>query len=82
MITPCRRLMTARPTAPGKDIRTAWVELSAEEAYQLLDALKMWAEETQEGHPDPEWHTHVTDNVGRELTVSISLGEGGSTSRG
>ncbi len=66
----------------GKDIRTAWVELSAEEAYQLLDALKMWAEETQEGHPDPEWHTHVTDNVGRELTVSISLGEGGSTSRG
>jgi antirestriction protein ArdC len=56
---------------PGNELQTAWVELSTGEAYELLESLKMWAEEVQEGHPDPGWHTHVSDSSGRELTVSI-----------
>jgi hypothetical protein len=60
---------------PGNELRTAWVELSADEARELLESLKLWAEGIEEGHPDPGWHTHVTDDAGRELTVSIRLGE-------
>lgn len=56
---------------PGNELQTAWVELSTDEAYELLHALKAWAEEVQEGHADPGWHTHVSDGSGRELTVSI-----------
>ena len=63
---------------PGDELRTASVELSAEEAYELLESLKAWAEEIDEGQPDPGWHTHITDAVGRELTISIRLGESDS----
>jgi hypothetical protein len=56
---------------PGNELQTASVELSTDEAYELLGSLKAWAEEVQEGHPDPGWHHHVTDGSGRELTVSI-----------
>jgi len=58
---------------PGNALRTAWVELSVDEAYELLEALKYWAEEYAEGLRDPGWHTHVTDAEGRELSVGIRL---------
>jgi hypothetical protein len=67
---------------PGNELRTAWVELSAHEAHELLESLKLWAEDLQEGHPDPGWHTHVADDVGRELTVSIRLSENARSTRG
>ena len=67
---------------PGNELRTAWVELSADEAHELLESLKMWAEEVQEGELDPGWHTHVTDGAGRELTVAIRPGEDDPSTRG
>jgi hypothetical protein len=67
---------------PGNELRAAWVELSADEAHELLESLKVWAEDVQEDHPDPGWHTHVTDDEGRELTVSIRLGGNDPRTRG
>jgi hypothetical protein len=58
---------------PGRELRTAWVELSNDEAYELLESLKAWAEEVESGDLSPGWHTHITDAGGRELTVSIRL---------
>lgn len=58
---------------PGRDLQTVTVELSADEAYELLESLKVWAEEVAESNVDPGWHTHVADGDGRELTVAIAL---------
>ncbi len=67
---------------PGPELRAAWVELSANEAIELLESLKVWAEDMDEGRPDPGWHTHVTDETGHELTISVRLGESDASSRG
>jgi hypothetical protein len=67
---------------PGRDLRTAVVELSAEEAYDLLESLKVWAEEIEEGRRDPGWHTHITGDDGRELTISIRLSDDAASSSG
>jgi hypothetical protein len=57
---------------PGKKLKTALVHLTIDEAYELLESLKVWAEEIEEeGYPDPGWHMHVTDDAGHELTISI-----------
>jgi hypothetical protein len=32
----------------------------------------MWAEVMEEGHRDPQWRTHVTDDDGRELSISYT----------
>jgi len=53
-------------TGPGRLLSTAWVTLSVEEAHDLLEALKAWADER-----DPQWHTHITDTAGNELTIAI-----------
>jgi hypothetical protein len=58
---------------PGRDLQTVGVELSADEAYELLESLKVWAEDVAAGNGDPGWHTHVTGEDGRELTVAIAL---------
>ena len=58
---------------PGRELQTAWVELAVEEAYELLQSLRYWAEEYEAGSRDPGWHTHVTDAAGHELSVSIKL---------
>lgn len=58
---------------PGRSLQTVSVELSADEAYELLESLKVWADEVAEGMRDPGWHTHVADTNGRELTVAIAL---------
>ena len=58
---------------PGRALQTVSVELSVDEAYELLESLRVWAEEVAEGNGDPGWHTHVADEDGRELTVAIAL---------
>jgi hypothetical protein len=58
---------------PGRALETVSVELSADEAYELLESLKVWAEEVAQGQRDPGWHTHIADTGGRELTVAITL---------
>ena len=67
---------------PGNELRTAWVELTGDEAGELLESLKVWAEEVEDGLLDPGWHTHVTDGEGRESTISIRLPGEPSTRRG
>jgi hypothetical protein len=57
---------------PGRRISAAWVTLSPDEARHVLDALTIWAEDIDEGRPDPGWHMHVTDELGNELTVEIA----------
>ena len=58
---------------PGRALQTVSVEQSVDEAHELLESLKVWAEEVAEGNGDPGWHTHVADEDGRELTVAIAL---------
>ena len=58
--------------APGPAVKTAWVTLTAQEARELLAALQAWAEELADGHVDPDWHTHLTDDDDNELTIAIT----------
>lgn len=46
-------LMDDGPTddPPGRNLQTVWAELSADEAFELLESLKVWAEEIEDGHP-------------------------------
>jgi hypothetical protein len=62
---------------PGRRLKTAWVTLSIAEARELLGALEAWAEDVAERDPDPDWHAHVTDSDGNELTIAITA-EGGA----
>lgn len=48
-----------------------WVTLTDGEAKSLLEALEGWHGEIAKGGPRPGWHTHVTDEVGNELTVAV-----------
>jgi hypothetical protein len=61
---------------PGRTLQAAWVELTMDEAYELLASLQIWAKEMAEGRRDPGWHTHVSDDQGRELSISIRLDDG------
>lgn len=56
---------------PGRQLTTAWVQLSADEAHDLLESLKVWAKDPMEG-----WHMHITDADGRELTISVETDNG------
>lgn len=53
----------------GRELRAVTLELTPSEATELLDALLVRAEDD---HPDPGWHTHITDKEGRELTIAVS----------
>ena len=53
---------------PGHELREVWVYLTPAEAEELRVAL---AQRTTEDPPDPDWHTHITDSSGRELTVAV-----------
>ena len=53
-------------TGPGRRLSIAWITLSVEEAHGLLEALQFWAKER-----DTQWHTHITDAAGNELTIAI-----------
>jgi hypothetical protein len=39
----------------------------------IKESLKYWAEDVAEGRQDPGWHTHIEDDEGNELTISISV---------
>jgi hypothetical protein len=47
------------------------VTLTVAEARELLESLRSWDEEVAEGYFDPEWHTHVADSDGNELTIAV-----------
>lgn len=53
-------------------METVWVTLSESEATDLLRALLEWADAVDEDGASPDgWHTHITDDGGRELTIAI-----------
>ena len=56
---------------PGRQLKSAWVTLTTDEARELLTALAFWDEDALQGEADPDWHTHITDADGNELTVAI-----------
>ena len=60
--------------AAGQPHEQVTVTLSVDEAYELLLALARWSEDEEAGTADPDWHTHVSDDDGRELTVAIDPG--------
>lgn len=57
---------------PDSELQVVWVYLTPAEAAELLVALE---DRANDPSPDPEWHTHVTDSAGRELTIAIGSAE-------
>ncbi len=55
-------------TAPGQEHAEAWLYLSPKETQALLAAITQGLAAHEQ---DPEWHCHITDAQGRELTVAI-----------
>jgi len=47
------------------------VSLTADEAQELLDALREWESEKADP-PAAGWHTHIRDGDGNELTIEIA----------
>lgn len=62
-------------SGPGVPLKSAWVTLSVDEARELLEALTLWAEDLAAAELDPQWHTHLSDADGNELTIAITPGE-------
>ena len=56
---------------PGEPLRQVSIELGLDEARDLLESLKEWSEEIAAARRDLGWHTHVDDDDGNELTISI-----------
>jgi hypothetical protein len=67
---------------PGNLLASVWVNLTPDEAIELLHALLDWAEEVDAGEADPGWHTHIADSQGRELTVAVAQDERETESHG
>lgn len=65
--------MDAGPTdgPPSNPLSTVWVTLTATEAADLLDSLRMWADEYDQRMTAPGWHKHITDADVNELTIAI-----------
>jgi hypothetical protein len=59
-------------SGPGRRLKSALVTLSAEEAQELHAALDVWAADLVAGESDPQWHTHITDADGNELTIAVA----------
>lgn len=59
-------------TGPGRRLKSVWVTLSLEEAHELQAALDVWAADVDAGERDPDWHTHITDLDGNELTIAVA----------
>lgn len=55
-------------TAPGQEHPEVWMFLSPREAEEVVAALSAGLREHGE---DPEWHAHVSDRHGQELTLAI-----------
>ncbi len=54
---------------PGRELHTVSVQLTPDEAQELLEALIVRSEED---YPDPGYHLHIKDDEGRELTIWVS----------
>jgi hypothetical protein len=54
---------------PGTELNEVWIYLAPAEAAELLVALE---DRANDPSPDPEWHTHLTDSAGREVTIAIN----------
>jgi hypothetical protein len=52
----------------GSELHDVWAYLTPAEAAELLVALE---DRANDPSPDPDWHTHLTDSAGRELTIAI-----------
>jgi hypothetical protein len=57
---------------PGKPLPRVSIQLSRNEAFELLKSLRAWAAEIGQGHLDQGWHTHIADTNGSELTISVN----------
>jgi hypothetical protein len=53
---------------PGGELEEVWVHLTPAEAAELLVGLE---DRANDPSPDPDWHMHLTDSRGRELTIAI-----------
>jgi hypothetical protein len=53
---------------PGTELEEVWVYLTPAEAAELLVALE---DRANDPAPEPDWHTHLRDSTGRELTIAI-----------
>ena len=53
---------------PGQALNEVWVYLTEQEARELLAALEHWR---AEGHEDPDWHTHVGQAPGPEVSIAV-----------
>jgi hypothetical protein len=56
---------------PGSELRHAVVVLTANEARELLEALRDWNEHPPDDPVNAGWHAHITASDGVELTVAI-----------
>jgi hypothetical protein len=54
---------------PGDSLSTVSVSLTESEAHELFVALQEWSSELRSIAAD--WHTHITDSDGNELTIAI-----------
>ncbi len=55
-------------TATGQEHFEAWLYVSPREAEAIVAALQAGLRQHTD---DPEWHSHITDRQGRELTLTI-----------
>jgi hypothetical protein len=53
---------------PGQEHQEAWAYLTRVEAQELVTALEYRAREADD---DRDWHHHIADSAGRELTVAV-----------
>ena len=53
---------------PGSELEEVWAYLTPAEAAELLVALE---DRANDPSPDPDWHVHLTDSSGRELTIAL-----------
>jgi hypothetical protein len=69
-LRPCQRWMTGLQMAPRQRPQNVSVELTPQEAQELLEALDMRA---KDDFPNPGWHLHIgPDAEGRELTIWVT----------
>jgi hypothetical protein len=64
---------------PGTELNEVWIYLAPAEAAELLVELE---DRANDPSPDPEWHTHLTDSAGREVTIAIEGAAGSRHSHG
>jgi hypothetical protein len=62
-------------SGPGRSLKNAWITLTQREASDLLESLREWSEEVASDSHDPQWHMHLKDIDGNELTIAINAAD-------